>query len=265
MDHGTRTDSEGESGTAWNAELYDSKHSFVWKCGIDLIDLLAPRANESVLDLGCGTGHLTAQIASRGAQVLGIDSSADMILEARRNYPQLRFEVADARDFQPSERFDAVFSNAALHWMKEPHRVVESVYRALKTGGRFVAEFGGKGNLRKLIDGFYRATEALGHSQTKDPLPWYFPTIGEYAALLEKVGFGIESMVLFDRPTPLEDGEAGLRTWITMFGGQFFSRLSVENQERLIRKIEDLLRPEIFQEGRWVVDYRRLRVKARRI
>ncbi|HEX9135975.1 MAG TPA: methyltransferase domain-containing protein, partial [Nitrospirota bacterium] len=198
-------------------------------------------------------------------QVLGIDSSADMILEARREYPLLRFEVADARDFQPSERFDAVFSNAALHWMKESYRVAESVYRTLKSGGRFVAEFGGKGNLRKLIDGFYRATEALGHSHTKDPLPWYFPTIGEYAALLEEAGFDIESMVLFDRPTPLEDGEAGLRTWITMFGGQFYSSLSVENQERLIQKIEDLLRPEIFQEGRWVVDYRRLRVKAWRI
>jgi trans-aconitate methyltransferase len=264
LNHRARSDSGGESGTAWNAELYDAKHSFVWKCGIDLIELLAPQANESVLDLGCGTGHLTRQIASRGAQVLGIDSSADMILEARKNYPQLRFEVADARDFQPSEPFDAVFSNAALHWMKEPQRVAESVRRVLKTEGRFVAEFGGKGNLHKLIDGFYRAAEALGLSRKQDPLPWYFPSLGEYASLLEGVGFDIESIVLFDRPTPLEDGEAGLRTWITMFGGQFFSSLSVENQEKLIRRIEDLLQPEMFQEGRWVVDYRRLRVKARR-
>src|SRR5512143_3736611 len=103
----------------WNPKLYDDRHAFVWRHGADLIDLLAPRPGEAVLDLGCGTGHLTAKIADAGVSVLGVDSSAEMIAEARRAYPAIRFEVGDARHLNFDHRFDAVFSNATLHWVKE--------------------------------------------------------------------------------------------------------------------------------------------------
>jgi len=131
--------------TTWNPEFYDARHSFVWQRGADLIDLLDPQTEERILDLGCGTGHLTAQIAARGAEVMGIDSSAEMIEEARKHYPALEFRVADARDFSLGQPVDAVFSNAALHWIQPAERVVSCVWKALKPGGRFVAEFGGKG------------------------------------------------------------------------------------------------------------------------
>src|SRR5262249_56540999 len=126
-------------------------HSFVWKHGAALIEVLAPRPGERILDLGCGTGHLTAQIAEAGAEVIGIDSSPGMIAEARRLYPHVRFEVADARDFALDAGFDAAFSNAVLHWIKEPERAIACVRRALKPGGRFVAEFGGRGDVRAIV------------------------------------------------------------------------------------------------------------------
>ena len=111
-----------ERRAAWNPNLYDAKHAFVWKYGADLISLLAPQAGERILDIGCGTGHLTAQIADSGATVVGTDRSAEMVNAARREYPHLQFEVADARDLRFRAEFDAVFSNATLHWIHEPER-----------------------------------------------------------------------------------------------------------------------------------------------
>src|SRR2546423_15463085 len=131
----------------WDPGLYDGKHAFVWQYGASLVELLQPRPGERILDLGCGTGHLTAQLAAAGANVLGIDSDAAMIEQARKAYPALHFEQRDARDFHFDEPFDAVFSNAVLHWIKEPERVIVCLRRALKPGGRFVAEFGGRGNV----------------------------------------------------------------------------------------------------------------------
>jgi trans-aconitate methyltransferase len=129
----------------WNAKLYDCEHDFVARYGKDAIELLAPKNEEQILDLGCGTGHLTRAIAETGAEVLGIDSAQSMIEEARETYPQLRFEVRDGENLTFNEQFDAVFSNAALHWMKNAEAVVKGVWRSLKSQGRFVAEFGGKG------------------------------------------------------------------------------------------------------------------------
>src|SRR5207237_8143924 len=127
---------EPKSGTHWDAGLYDAKHAFVWKYGASLIELLAPKPGERILDLGCGTGHLTAQLAAAGADVLGIDNSPAMIEQARREYPKLRFGLADARDFHFVEPFDAVYSNAVLHWVQEPERVITCVRQGLKPGGR---------------------------------------------------------------------------------------------------------------------------------
>lgn len=126
----------------WDPALYDNKHGFVWKSGADLVARLSPQQGERIVDLGCGTGHLTAQMAASGAEVVGLDADPEMIAQARANYPDLRFEIADARDFHLPAPFDAVFSNAALHWVTEPERPIACIARALKPGGRFIAEFG---------------------------------------------------------------------------------------------------------------------------
>ena len=141
-----------KTNTSWNASLYDDKHSFVFKYGEDLISMLAPQAGERILDLGCGTGHLTQQISLTGARVTGIDSSAAMIDKASAIFPDIDFRVMSATDFDLDETFDAVFSNAALHWMKPPGPVAETIARALKPGGRLVAEMGGHGNIAKVLD-----------------------------------------------------------------------------------------------------------------
>ncbi|MBE7178821.1 MAG: class I SAM-dependent methyltransferase, partial [Mucilaginibacter polytrichastri] len=126
----------------WNSDLYDRRHSFVSAFGEDVVALLAPQPGEKILDLGCGTGMLAAKIAETGAEVMGIDASAEMIEKAQAEFPELHFEQQDARDFELHASFDAVFSNATLHWITEPEKVIAQVYRHLKSGGRFVAEFG---------------------------------------------------------------------------------------------------------------------------
>lgn len=246
----------------WNPSLYDSMHSFVWQRGADLLALLAPQPGERILDAGCGTGHLTAQLAAAGARVTGIDSSSAMIREAQRNYPELEFLLADARDLHFEEAFDAVFSNAALHWVRQPERVAESIHRALQPGGRFVAELGGKGNIAKFVAALLRARADIGFPLSSDALPWYYPSIGEYASVLETHGLEVTFTVLFDRLTALEGGEAGLENWIHMFGASFTGSLPAEKQTELIRRLESLLRGELFREGVWHLDYRRLRIIA---
>ena len=249
----------------WNPRLYDSKHAFVWRRGEEVFELLHPAPGERILDLGCGTGHLAAKIAASGAQTTGMDSSRSMIEDARRNYPAIQFLVADARDFHFEEPFDAVFSNAALHWVPEARGVAECVHSALKPGGRFVAEFGGKGNVETVVRGFYGALEALGARPRKDPNPWYFPGIAEYSAILEQSGLEVAFAALIDRPTRLEDGENGLRNWIEMFAGSFRAAAPPGKQEAFVEEAERLLRPRLLQNGVWTLDCRRLRVSARKV
>lgn len=238
----------------WDPKLYDDKHSFVWKHGASLVELLAPKVGEAILDVGCGTGHLTAQIAAGGATVLGIDGSPQMIEEARCNFPNVRFEVQDARNLEHVQQFDAVFSNAALHWIKEAEQVVQGVARALKLGGRFVAEFGGKGNVQAILAAMQNALKQVES-------PWFYPSIGEYTGLLERAGLEVTFATLFDRPTPLE-GADGMRKWVEMFGGHFLGRVPVERRDEFFRLIEDQLRPVLYRDGTWFADYRRLRVVA---
>jgi trans-aconitate methyltransferase len=230
--------------TTWDATAYDSRHAYVFRFGAGLIGDLKPEPGERILDLGCGTGHLTNEIAGAGAEVLGIDKSAEMIAQARSNYPQLRFEVADAAEYRTGERFDAVFSNAALHWMKPPEAVAESISRALRPGGRFIAEMGGKGNTASVL------------AVTKRN-PWYFPSIAEYAAVLEQHGLEVVQAMLFERPTPVE-GENGLRDWLGMF-------YKPPLADDVIVSAETELRPKLFRDGTWYIDYRRLRVIAKRV
>ena len=247
------------STTQWDAALYDDKHSFVWKRGASLIELLAPQADERVLDLGCGTGHLTARIAETGAEVVGIDSSPEMIAEAQRLFPGIPFGVADARTFTFDEPFDAVFSNAVLHWVKPPEQAVACIRRALEPGGRFVAEFGGRGNVAAIVSSLDAASRAIGLGSWEHP--WYYPSIGEYAQILERAGLEVTHAVLFDRPTPLE-GEDGLRHWAEMFARDLVGRVPAGNRETFFRHAEDAARPTLHRDGTWFADYRRLRVVA---
>lgn len=246
----------------WDATLYDTKHGFVSNFGASLIDLLAPHPNERILDLGCGTGHLTQQIASLGAEVVGVDNSVAMLEQARKNYANLRFELGDATQLKYTAYFDAVFSNAVLHWVTNQERATVSIYEALKLGGRFVVEFGSKGNVRTIATAILNALATAGYAS--DPLQnrWYFPTLGEYSTLLEKSGFEVTFAAVFDRPTSLEDGEQGLRNWLHMFASPFFEQVPPEKLPALITAIEEQLRPHLFQEEVWYADYRRLRVVA---
>jgi trans-aconitate methyltransferase len=245
----------------WDAGLYDTKHSFVWENAGGVVDLLAAKPGEQILDLGCGTGTLTAEIAASGAQVVGLDRSAEMIAEARKKFPAIEFEVCDARELRFSEQFDAVFSNAALHWIPEAEQVVEGVARALRPGGRFVAEFGGKGNVHQVVLALQTALAELGVSR-EGVNPWYNPNIAEYAALLENHGLEVTAGALFERPTKLEDGEQGLRNWITMFCGSFLQRVPAANREKFLAAAEAAARTALWKPGYWELDYRRLRIAA---
>ena len=246
----------------WNTALYESKHGFVWKYGEGLIELLAPQPGEHILDLGCGTGQLTDKIAATGAKVTGIDRSEEMITKARENYPQLNFTVADATNFTLEQPLDAVFSNAVLHWIKQPEAVINCIQQSLKPGGRFVAEFGGKGNVRQILQALIETVANSRYDLSPQVNPWYFPSIGEYTSLLEKQGLEVTYARLFDRPTPLESGDAGLTNWLKMFAGNFLSGLSTEEEKRILEQVLTRLKPTLYNDGIWKVDYRRIRIVA---
>ncbi|MCP6757958.1 MAG: methyltransferase domain-containing protein [Fischerella sp. CENA71] len=247
----------------WNTTLYEGQHGFVWQYGEDLLNLLSPQVGDRILDLGCGTGQLTDKIATHGADVLGIDHSPAMIEKARQNYPHLRFDIADARNFQVEQPLDAIFSNAALHWVKEADAVVSCIYKALKSGGKFVAEFGGKGNIKTIVQALENALIELGYNSPGTINPWYFPSISEYATLLEKQGLEVTYATLFDRPTALEGGNMGMANWLQMFfTSQFLTGFSDTQQAKVIQAVEERLQPILYKDGRWWADYRRIRVVA---
>jgi trans-aconitate 2-methyltransferase len=158
--------------------------------------------------------------------------------------------------------FDAVFSNAVLHWIREAEEVVVGVARALKPRGRFIAEFGGKGNTQTLMKAFHEAFVTTGIREPEDARPWFYPSIAEYSALLEKHGLEVQSAMLFERPTVLEDGTRGLENWIRMFRRTFLEKMGQEAAEKWIKEVERISRPKLFQDSDWVLDYRRLRLMA---
>ncbi len=253
------------SRVAWDATAYDTRHAYVARYGADLVDTLAPLWRERVLDLGCGTGHLTARIAARGAEVIGIDSSPSMIERAKSNYPGLDFRVSDATDFELAEPVDAVFSNAVLHWVtvSAQDSVAACVRRALRPGGRFVAELGGKGNVGTIAAALRAALETVRRHPTSSDLdPWYFPTIGEYANVLERQGLAVVHAELFDRLTTLENGEEGMREWIEMFAADWLALVPRGRRSAVIAEAERRMRDALYHDGHWTADYRRLRIMA---
>jgi len=255
-----------EAGQRWDTSLYDSAHSYVWRYGEGILGILEAQPGERILDLGAGTGHLTARIAEAGASVIGLDASADMVSQARELYPQIEFIHADASDFRFNEPFDAVFSNATLHWVKSAEEAVISIAASLKRGGRFVAEFGGRGNCKGVIGSLQAARDALGFELiVGEAYPWFFPGIAQYSALLERHGLEVTMMQLFDRPTPQDEGENGLRLWYQMFASNFLSDLPEDKREAVVAEAERRAREKQFINGTWYVDYRRLRVVAKKV
>ncbi len=242
----------------WDATLYDDKHNYVAQYGEGVLPLLNSHVGERILDVGCGTGQLTAKIAESSAQVIGLDHSPDMIEQARSAYPNIEFHVDDATDFHFPTPFDAVFSNAALHWIHEPEKVLNCIWDALVSGGRFVAEFGGKGNVGHLTRGLI---ETLGEFNlpTPDKPLWYFPSSAEYATLMEQQGFRVTYLHHFDRPTQLQ-GDEGLRNFLQMFVPQWIANVPAEQLEAFFKFVENRLRPHLWREDTWYADYVRLRV-----
>ncbi|HLO83972.1 MAG TPA: methyltransferase domain-containing protein [Nostocaceae cyanobacterium] len=246
----------------WDGSLYNDKHAFVWQHGEDLLRLLNPKLGEYILDLGCGTGQLTEKIAIAGAEILGIDAAPSMIETAKANYPQLRFQVGDARNFQVDKPCDAIFSNATLHWIKEADAVIACISQALKPGGRFVAEFGYRRNIDAIAQALETSLAKIGIPEPQTRNPWYFPSLGEYVSKLEQQGFDVTYANTFPRPTFLTDGEAGLRNWIRMFANSFLIDLSAQQQAEVISLVEAELKPKLYHQGTWIADYWRIRIFA---
>ncbi|HVZ55319.1 MAG TPA: methyltransferase domain-containing protein [Chitinophagaceae bacterium] len=245
----------------WNATLYDTRHAFVSRFGEDLIGWLEPREGERILDLGCGTGQLAAEIARTGARVTGVDASAEMIARARAAYPDMDWMVQDATGLVTAEPFDAVFSNATLHWIQDQAAVLARVNGCLAAGGRFVFEMGGRGNIARIQSALRQAAAELNLLGRMPGQTWFFPSLAAQAALLEQSGFTVQQAWYFVRPTRLE-GEEGMENWIRQFAAGLLEPLEDREAGALTRRTVELLRPYCYQGGQWTADYVRLRMKA---
>ena len=245
------------TGQSWDPERYARNARFVSELGAPVVELLAPRPGERILDLGCGDGVLTAQLVALGCTVVGVDGSAQQIAAARALGLDVR--VADGEELAFAAEFDAVFSNAALHWMKRADRVIDGAWRALRPGGRFVAEFGGAGCVATIVAALGAALERRGHD-ARGANPWFFPTAEDYGARLVARGFHVASIALIPRPTPLPGDVTG---WLETFAESFTALLPAEERPAFLAEVRDALRPALCDaDGRWTADYVRLRFAA---
>ena len=249
--------SEAAREQTWTAKSYGEHARFVSDLGGEIMAWLAPQPGERILDLGCGDGVLTAALAATGAVVTGVDTSEDLLAAARGRGLDVRPMDGQALGF--ASEFDAVFSNAALHWMTKADAVVAGVARALKPGGRFVAEFGGHGNVSAIVTAMRSAAFAFGGNPALAG-PWFYPTADEYQAMLEAAGFNVRRIGLFYRATPLK---TGIEPWLMTFRKPFFDQFEGEKRAAALAHVVELLRP-VLQDasGQWLADYVRLRVEA---
>lgn len=244
----------------WDAQLYDSKHNFVTNYGNSVVELLNPQPHETILDLGCGSGDLTANIATKTTKAVGIDFSYEMIARAKSNHVGIEFIQHNAEEVLPFDyQFDAIFSNAALHWMINANAVAKNMAQALKPNGRLVLEMGGKGNIETIIKAISSA--ANNYDIHNLPIFNFFPSIAEYSTILEQHGFKVTYAWLFERPTLL-DGEDGLRNWIKMFRNDMFNLIPITEQENFLKLSEEFARAKLYQNNQWIADYVRLRMIA---
>jgi trans-aconitate methyltransferase len=222
-----------------------------------VLDLLAAKEGERILDLGCGDGVLTKSIAAAGANVLGIDSSADQVAAARAM--GVEAQLLNGEDLSFDGEFDAVFSNAALHWIADQDALLAGVWRALRSPGRFVAEMGDAGNVASVRTSLYLALGGRGiDAEAFDP--WYFPEAKPYVARLEAAGFHVEGIELINRPTPIP---GSLADWLDVFARSFLGAVNVSERAALKTEVENAVRDDLCdRHGNWTVDYVRLRFKA---
>ena len=241
----------------WSAGGYARHAPFVPALGAPLIDRLDPRPGERILDLGCGDGVLTEQIAQRGAATVGVDASPGMIEAARARGLDARLMNVERLTF--AEEFDGVFSNAVLHRVKDTDALIAGVYRALRQGGRFVGEFGGHTNIAAISVALRAVLPTHG---VDAPADWYYPTPAEYRSRLEAQRFIVNEIALVPRPTPLPTGMAG---WLETFRGTLLDTLPPEKRQAAKDEVIELLRPSLCDErGQWTADYVRLRFTAQK-
>lgn len=244
----------------WNAELYDAKFGYVSSLAGGVVQLLAPQPGEIILDLGCGTGELAEGLRARGCRVVLVDSDPAMAEAAGRRLGQ-RAILADGHGFTVDEPVDAVFSNAALHWMMRPAEVITSVRAALRPGGRFVAEMGGAGNVATVVDSLRAALAEFGLADGMRS-PWYFPEPEEYRRLLEDNGFRVTNIEHFPRMTAIAADDDGIVGWLRMFGSVLTAHVPAERVPDVLARTAELAAPTLLRDGVWNVDYHRLRFAA---
>ena len=244
-------------GQSWDPERYERNARFVSHLGAAVVELLEPRRGERILDLGCGDGMLTQDLIAAGAHVVAIDASAEQVEGARARGIDARVGDGQALDFD--HEFDAVFTNAALHWMTDPDAVIAGVKRALKPGGRFVGEFGGEGNCAR-IQGALEGALARRGIDADAANPWYFPSPASYREKLEAHGFDVREMELIPRPTALPGDIAG---WLETFAESFLAMAPDQDRARIIDELRAELEPDLCDgAGTWIADYVRLRFAA---
>jgi trans-aconitate methyltransferase len=241
----------------WDSKTYAENARFVSDLGMPVVEWLNPKAGERILDLGCGDGALTVKLQEFGCEVMGIDSSPDFINSAKSLGLDAR--LLDGHHLHFNSEFDAVFSNAALHWMKQPDQVIAGVWQSLKPGGRFVGEFGGYGNVSTIEAALHTALKKRGI----DPdtfNPWYFPTIEDYQARLEARGFRVNKIILIPRLTPLP---TDIRGWLSTFANPFTAAIETSKRDFFLEEVIDSLEPALCDaSGQWFADYVRLRFSA---
>jgi SAM-dependent methyltransferase len=243
----------------WNPDQYARNARFVADLAGPVLDLLAPQSGERILDLGCGDGVLTARLAALGCDVIGVDSSADQVIAARER--GVRAECQDGAGLTFVDQFDAVFSNAALHWMRDPDAVIAGVHRALVSRGRFVGEFGGHGGITAIRAALHAALAERGLDEPT-LCPWYFPTAADYRARLEAGGFTVIAVDLIPRPTPLP---GDITAWLETFAQVYLHALPPASRPGFVAEVRSRLQPVLQDRaGHWIADYVRLRFAARR-
>lgn len=251
------SDPEPGAGQRWDPDRYARNGRFVADLGAPLIDLLAPGRGETVLDLGCGDGALTEKLARLCEKVVGVDSSAEQVEAARRRGLDAR--RADGHDLPFEGEFDAVFSNAALHWMTRPDAAIDGIWRALRQGGRLVGEMGGRGNVRRIREALAAAAAARG-VDAEARLSWYFPSAGEYRARLEARGFRVAEIQTIDRPTRLP---GDVTDWLETFAEPVLLAFGPNDREAVADEVREALRPALYDpDSGWTADYVRLRFRA---
>ena len=251
-----KKDIELKETNTWNANKYTKHADFVSVLGLPVVELLNPEAEERILDLGCGDGTLAVEIKKYGSKVIALDLSEEMVEKAGEK--GLDAHVMSATQLPYIDEFDAVFSNAVLHWVKDSEEAVKNIHKVLKTNGRLVAEFGGYGNVYHIVEAMKEVFSIHTEYGYFDN-PWFFPTVKEYTEILKSQGFEVKYIELIERPTPIDD----IANWLAIFTNGVTEHLTLEQKEQFRHEVREILKEKIYSEEEgWVADYVHLRVEA---